>query len=177
MSIAQEIKTKRKAKKNIHAYFVVRRMIDPTTGAEVGCLVPSSKTDRAILRERGLKTGDRVRCPVRKPRNEKFNRLVHGLGKLVSAQVDGFSGMSAHEAIKKLQADSGVMCESVVYQIPGVGSLTRSEPRSLAFDEMDDGEFAEFWRGICAYIVRTHWSTLDESAIETMIDLMPEVET
>ena len=168
---------KRKTKKPVMAYFVVRRMIDPLSGAEVGCLVPSSRTDRAILREKGLRNGDRVRLPVRKPRNERFNRLVHGLGTLVSRQVDGFAGKSAHEVIKILQADSGVMCEPVVYQIAGLGQLTRSEPRSLAFDEMDEGEFQEFWRGICDHLVRTYWPTMDEHAIESMIELMPEHET
>lgn len=167
---------KRKAKKPVMAYFVVRRMIDPITGAEVGCMVPASKTDRAILREKGIRTGDRIRMPVRKPRNERFNRLVHGLGTLVANQIDGFAGMGAHEVLKRLQAYSGVMCEPVVYQVPGIGQLTRSEPRSLAFDELDEGDFQQFWRGICAYIVRTYWPTLDEHGIESMIDLMPEHE-
>ena len=178
MNAAAEIRTKRrKARKHLHAYFVVRRMVDPATGVEVGCLVPASKTDRAILRDKGLKIGDRVRCPVRKPRNERFNRLVHGLGTLVTQQVEGFESLDAHSAIKRLQADSGVMCEPVVYQIAGLGSLTRSEPRSLAFDEMDEGEFHTFWKGICAYLIATYWPTLDEHAIESMIDLMPVSET
>ena len=82
---------KRKTRKPVMAYFVIRRMVDPATGVEVGCLVPASKTDRAILRDKGLKIGDRVRCPVRKPRNERFNRLVHGLGTLVTQQVEVLS--------------------------------------------------------------------------------------
>jgi ribosomal protein L2 len=62
VNAAQEIRqAKRRAKKPVMAYFVIRRLIDPQTGAEVGCLVPASKSDRAILRDRGLKTGDRVR--------------------------------------------------------------------------------------------------------------------
>ena len=172
MIVTDQIKRKPKAKQ--HAYFVVRTMIDPQTGAEVGCMVPSSKADRLMLREKGLRNGDLVRMPVRKPRNEKFNRLVHGLGTMVVRQVEGFEHEDAHSAIKRLQADSGVMCEPVVYQIPGLGNLTRSEPRSLAFDEMDEGEFHLFWQGICAYLIKTYWPSLDEDAIASMVDLLPE---
>lgn len=172
MSVAEQ--AKRKGKKPAHAYFEVRRLVDPATGQEVGALVPRHRADRQMLRDKRLTVGDVVRLPLRKPRNEKFNRLVHGLGTLVRDQIEGFEHMDAHAAIKRLQADSGVMCEPVVYQIPGLGSLTRSEPRSLAFDEMDEAEFQLFWRGICAYLIATYWPTLDEAAIESMIDLMPE---
>lgn len=175
MSIAEGIK--RKAKKPPNAYFEVRLLVDPATGQEVGALVPRHKSDRRMLREKRLKVGDVVRLTLRKPRNEKFHRLVHGLGALVGQQVDGFEHMDAHAVIKRLQADSGVMCEPVVYQIPGLGNLTRSEPRSLAFDEMDEGEFQTLWRGICAHLIATYWPALDEAAIESMIDLMPEQPT
>lgn len=174
MSIAESAaKPKRKAKIPAMAYFVCRTMIDPVTGAEVGCFVPSSKTDRAILRAKKIRVGDRIRMAPKKPRNEKFNRLVHGLGALVVAQIDGFEHEDAHSAVKRLQSDAGVMCESVVYQIPGGYTLTRSEPRSIAFDEMDEAEFNLFWRGICQHLITKYWPTLDESAIQSMIDLLP----
>lgn len=66
------------------------------------------------------------------------------------------------------------MCEPVVYQIPGLGNLTRSEPRSLAFDEMEEGEFHLFWQGISAHLVAKYWPALDADAIEAMIPMMPE---
>lgn len=172
MSVSEQIK--RKPKAPTMAYFVCRLMIDPRTGEEVGCMVPSSKTDRAILRAKKIRIGDRIRMAPKKPRNEKFNRLVHGLGTLVRDQVEGFEHEDAHTAIKKLQADSGVMCEPVVYQIPGLGNLTRSEPRSIAFDEMEEGEFHLFWQGICAHLVAKYWPALDADAIEAMIPMMPE---
>ena len=78
---------KRKTKREVHAYFEVRRMIDPATGEEVGCLVPRSQSDRRMLRDKAIKTGDVVRLPVRKPRNEKYNRLAHALGALVVEQI------------------------------------------------------------------------------------------
>ena len=121
-------------------------MVDPNTGVEIGCLVPASSTDRAILREKGLKTGDRVRCPVRAAQRA-IQPAGAWPGTLVVKQIEGFETTDAHGAIKRLQADSGVMCDPVVYQIAGLGSLTRSEPRSLAFDEMDEGEFHTFWKG------------------------------
>ena len=165
---------KRKAKREIHAYFEVRRMIDPATGEEVGCLVPRSQSDRRMLRDKAIKTGDVVRLPVRKPRNEKYNRLAHALGRLVVEQIDGFQNENAHSALKRMQADSGVMCESVVYAIPGVGNLTRTEPRSLAFDEMDEADFRLFMQGICRHIVERYWPTTDPDTIEAMLPMMPE---
>lgn len=162
-------------KKKPRAYFEIRKLIDPRTGEEVGCLVPRHRADRQMLRDKSLRVGDVVRLPVEKPRNEKFNRLVHGLGQLVREQVEGFEHKDAHATIKQLQSDSGVMCQPVTYSVPGLGTLVRSEPRSLAFDEMDEGEFHQFWRGICAYLVSRYWPGLDEQAIESMIDLMPEV--
>lgn len=160
----------------VRAYFEVRRLVDPETGYYHGCLVPRHQVDRNML-NRVLRVGDVVRLPVQKPRNERFNRLVHGLGTLVSQQVEGFEGLDSHSVIKRLQAESGVMCEPAVYDLAGLGKLTRNEPRSLAFDEMDEGEFHLFWQGICAHLVKTYWPTLDEHAIESMIDLMPEHET
>lgn len=174
MSAAEQVKPARKVKKPQMAYFVCRTMIDPLTGAEVGCMVPSSKTDRAILRAKKIRIGDRVRMPVRKPRNEKFHRLVHGLGELVTEQIEGFEHEDAHTAIKRLQSDAGVMCDPVVYIVPGLGSITRNEARSIAFDEMEEGEFHLFWQGICAHLIAKYWPTLDEAAIESMIDLLPE---
>lgn len=175
MSIAQDIaKPKRKAKAPQMAYFVCRVMIDPLTGAEVGCLVPSSQTDRDILRAKKIRVGDRCRMAPKKPRNEKFNRLVHGLGKLVCHSIEDFEHEDAHTAVKRLQSDGNVMCEPVVYIVPGLGSITRNEPRSIAFDEMEEGEFHLFWQGICAHLIAKYWPSLDEAAIESMIDLMPE---
>ena len=163
-----------KKRKTQHAYFEIRRLVDPATGQEVGALVPRGKADRQMLRDKRLTVGDVVRLPVRKPRNEKFHRLVHGLGTLVGQQVEGFENLDAHAVVKKLQSDGHVMCEAVTYQVPGLGAIVRSEPRSIAFDEMDEGEFHAFWRGICAYLIATYWPTLDEAAIESMIDLLPE---
>lgn len=172
MSIPEQIK--RKPKAPTMAYFVCRTMIDPRTGEEVGCMVPSSQTDRDILRAKKIRIGDRIRMAPKKPRNEKFNRLVHGLGKLVCQNIEGFEHETHHTAIKRLQADGNVMCEPVVYMLPGLGSLTRNEPRSIAFDEMEEGEFHLFWQGICAHIVSRYWPSVDPETIEAMIPLMPE---
>lgn len=162
------------AKKPAMAYFEARKMIDPATGEEVGCFVPRHTTDRRMLRDKGIKTGDVIRMPVKKPRNEKFNRLVHGLGALIVQQVEGFESEDAHSAIKRLQYDADVMCQREDFDIPGVGKLQRRVARSLAFDEMDDGEFHLFWQGICRHIVATYWPTVDPDTIAAMIPMMAD---
>lgn len=172
MSATQKIN--RKPKVPTMAYFVCRLMIDPRTGAEVGCYVPASQTDRDILRAKKVRIGDRCRMAPKKPRNEKFHRLVHGLGTLMVEQVDGFDDVDAHGAIKRLQEQSGVMCDTVAYTLPGNLTISRTEPRSIAFDEMDEGDFHLFWQGICRYIVSRYWPSVDPGAIESMIPMMPE---
>lgn len=92
-----------------------------------------------------------VRCEIKKPRNVKLHRLVHGLGKLVAQSVDKFAGMDAHTVIKKLQGDAGVCCTFENFDIPDLGRVTRSIPESLAFDEMPEERFREFWTGICQH--------------------------
>lgn len=156
------------------AYFEVRRLVDPRTGEEVGAFVPRSKQDRDLIRSKRLAVGSVVRMPIRKPRNEKFNRLAHGLGTLVVEQIEGFENDDAHSAIKRLQHDADVMCQCEEFDVPGLGKLQRRVARSLAFDEMDEAEFHLFWQGICRHIVARYWPGIDPETIEAMIPLMPE---
>ena len=42
-----------------------------------GCLVPADSYAQSKLRERGYHLGDLLSAELTKPRNPKFNRLVH----------------------------------------------------------------------------------------------------
>lgn len=126
-------------------YLRVHRVVMPETGELVGALIPESIISQREMRERALKTGDLVRCELRKKRNPKYWRLVHALGGLLADQAEGYEGLTQHKALKKLQADAGVECDSEVFEIPNLGTVTRSVPRSLSFDELDEQAFDAAW--------------------------------
>ncbi len=151
-------------------YLLVREVIDPATGKRIGALVPSSDADRSILRDRGFKRNVKVRAQLTQPRNERFNRLVHGMGRVLAENLERFRGKQAHDAIKALQAESGVYCTQTAYELPGLGTLMRSEPQSLSFDNLGEDLFQDFWRQVCAYLIETDWPSLDEDRLTEMAE-------
>ena len=73
-----------------------------------GTLAPADQYAQSKCRDRGYRVGDLLSADLTKPRNPKFNRLVHRIGQLVVSNIDGFSGLDAHLAIKRLQIDGKV---------------------------------------------------------------------
>lgn len=155
-------------------YLRVMKLVDPETGESIGALVPRFTTDQTIMRERGYRTGSLIRAELKKPRNVRFHRLVHGLGQLVAEHIDDFTGMQAHAVIKRLQRECGVCCEEQDVDIPGFGKLVVKVAMSIAFDEMEDGDFHQLWKGICLHIADKYWPDMTPDRAEHMIDLMPE---
>jgi len=135
-----------------------------------GCFRPSDRYTSDRLRSRGYKTGDVVSAAITKPRNPRFNRLVHRIGQLCAANIEEFSGMDAHQAIKRLQLESGVACEEIAIKVPGLGMLMHRTPRSLSFESMDEGEYREAARGICRWIAQQYWPSMTAEQVEEMAD-------
>lgn len=164
--------SKRKARQPI--YLRTRRLIDPASGAEVSAMVPAGAADAALIRERGVTIGQLLRGDITQPRNYEYHKLAHRLGDLVRENIDGFEGLDAHQTLKKLQEDSEVECDVTLTEIPGVGTLRSVQPRSMAFDAMEQGEFYQFMRGLSQHIVRRYWPQCSPEEIAGMIDLMPQ---
>lgn len=152
-------------------YFVVVRGIDKATGEECGMLKPLNMVDRRAMKDRRYSVGTEVRAELKKPRNVKFHRLAHALGALIAEQLDAFHGLGAHDALKKLQAISGAACSPVEYNLEGIGKIVRTEPRSIAFDELDEGEFQEAMRTMYAKLQSEYWPSLTPEAIEQMVEM------
>lgn len=151
---AAERNKARRARRPI--YVIVRRLVDPATGEEIGALVPASPMDQRLMRERKYAVGAEIRAELKKPRKSQFHRLAHAIGTLLVDSVEKFRDVDSHAALKAVQAESGVCCEREKFVLD-LGSLGRHEverciPRSIAFDEMDEGEFGQFFDGITAYI-------------------------
>lgn len=139
--------SKRKQKLRRPVYGTVERVMRPDTGEIILALVASMPVDKRALKEKGLRAGDEVRMEITKPRNPYFWRKAHVLGAWLAANVEPFAGLTQHAAVKRLQELSGVGCEVIEYDLPGIGKLTRSEPQSLDFESMDETEFTALWDG------------------------------
>lgn len=148
-------------------YLVVRRLVDPATGESVGALVPANAIDQRLLKERKFAVNREVRAELKQPRNPAFHRLAHAVGHLLVDNVDGFEGLSAHEALKRVQREAGVCCEEMEIDLGTLGRVPVKVPRSLAFDELSEDEFRAFFDGITAYIGEHYTSVmLDEVRAE-----------
>jgi len=153
-------------------YLRAVRLVDPSTGAEVSALVPAGAADQQVIRERGVTIGNLLRADLTKPRNLQFHRLAHALGDLVRQNIDGFEDMSSHEVLKRLQRECGAECEISHIEIPGGGALEYRQPRSMAFDAMDQTRFYEFVAALCGHIARTYWAQCTPEEVEEMASAM-----
>ena len=156
--------------KPMPVYLILRKLTDPVTGQPVAAFVPASDADKSILRERDYRFNTKIRAELKQPRNERFNRLVHGLGAVLASNLDRFAGKQAHAAVKSLQTEALVYCEVEVFDLPGLGQLTRHVPQSLSFDSMSEEVFQDFWRQCCAYLVAKDWPTLTEERLTEMAE-------
>lgn len=139
-----------------------------------GALVPADQCAASQLRARRYKVGDLLVAELKKPRSPKFNRLVHRIGQLVVANIDAFSGIDAHRAIKRLQIEGRVACDEIGVNVPGFGMVIQFIPRSLSFESMDETEYREAARGICRTIAERYWPSMEPQAIEYMAESFVE---
>ena len=139
---------------------------------ERGALVPADEHARKVLRDRNYDFGDIVFAEIRKPRNPKYHRLAHALGKMVADNVDDFEGMPAHRVLKRLQLECGAGCDEIGYRIAGQMVVQRL-PKSMSFESMDQYAFAEFYRQICHHIGKTYLGGMTADQVAEMVQLMP----
>jgi len=139
-----------------------------------GCLVPADDYVKSVLRDRKYKKGDVVFGVITKPRNPKFNRLCHALGKMFQNNLDGFEILDPHQCLKRLQCESGVACDIISVMLPNIGLTPVTIPKSLSFDNMGEEEFQAAIKGICQHVVKQYWPTLTAEQVEEMALSMPE---
>lgn len=137
-----------------------------------GALVPADGFAEQQLRARNYKIGDVIKADLTKLRNPKFNRLVHRIGQLVVANIDSFSGLDAHAAIKRCQLESGTQCDEIAIMLEGYGMVIQRIPRSLSFDEMSEESYHAASKDICRWIVKKYWKTLTAEKIQEMAESM-----
>lgn len=141
-----------------------------------GCLEPADKFAFDELRARGYCIGDMVKADLRKPNNPKFNRLIHKIGDLCAKNLDDFQGMDAHAVLKRLQIEGGIACEETAIKVDGLGMMMHRTPKSMSFEDMEDGARSEMAKAFCAFISRKYWPSLSPEEIEAMAEIMDKVE-
>lgn len=169
--------TTKPRKRTVPIYMGWRQLIDPMTNGPRMALVAIDAVGQAQLKERGYRVGDRVRCELKQPRHYGNHKFVHRVGTLARNQLNGYEDcISAHAAVKKLQENSGVCCDTTTSQVfddrgRPAGTVTTYMPRSISYDEMPEEEFKQFRDGICEYIRATHWPSITVEQIAKMIEL------
>lgn len=139
-----------------------------------GALVPHSEHTLVRMREMALTVGDVVAIEVYKPRNGGFWGLAHRLGDMCAKQIECFKGMSAHEALKKLQIDSRTQCDETQVDMPGIGRMVFYKPKSLSYDAMDQTVFFEVMQSMCRHIAEVHWPNMTAKQVADMSGCMLE---
>lgn len=150
MSTLAERKKAKRARRPI--YVTCMKLVDPSTGVEHGCFVPTHPIDQRLAKERGFRKGREYRAEIKQARVEWQHRLIHKIGQLVVDNVEGWDNLRSHDAIKRLQRESGTCCEELEIDVPGVGRLMVKQAESLAFDEMQQDRFEQLFEGITQYI-------------------------
>lgn len=133
-------------------YVTCMRLVDPSTGVEYGAFVPSHPIDQRLAKERGFRVGREYRAEIKQAREGWQHRLIHKIGQLMVDNVDGWEDMRSHDAVKRLQRESGTCCEEMEIDVPGVGRLVVKQAESLAFDEMEQDRFEQLFDGITEHI-------------------------
>ena len=149
-TVAQKKAAKRAARP---IYATVQRVAVMGTGEERLAILAMNPIDRRLMKERGYRNGDELRIEIKQPRNPGFHRLFHAIGHLMVDNVEDFRDLTAHDAIKRLQRESGVCCEEIEMDLgPMIGKVPVKVPRSMAFDEMAEDEAKVLFEGITAHI-------------------------
>lgn len=137
-----------------------------------GCLVPADGYTLECLRERGYRVGDVLSADLRKPRSPGFWALAHKLGQLCADNIERFTGMVAHEVLKTMQDEGDIECDHLPFELPRFGSVVFRRPRSLSFDNMDQGTFHKVMKAFCRHISERYWPTMTPEQIADMSGCM-----
>lgn len=133
---------------------------------EKGRLEPASAYYAELLRARKFRVGDVVRVEVTKPRNPRHHRLVFGLLHQVAEQLD----MTTDNLLILVKIRMGLV-DTIIDASNG---RTHYVPRSVDFENMDQGEFAVFHRDLSRLIARTWLPGFTPEQVAALGEMMDE---
>lgn len=137
-----------------------------------GRFEPADQLSQEVCRARKYRVGDILSTDMKKPRSYVQWKKAHKLGQLLAENLDDFAGMDAHRVLKRIQVETGIGCDEMPIKAEGLGMVIYRIPRSLAFDQMEEGVFQETYAGFCRHIIKTYWQTLTAEEIDEMATLV-----
>lgn len=138
-----------------------------------GALEPADGYSAMLLRNRSYKVGDIVLAGLSKPRNPKYHRLAHALGRMLAENIDDFTGLDAHAVLKRIQYEADIECERMEAKLAGIGKVDVRIPKSLSFASMGQEQFEAVYMAICRYVAQTYWHGMTDEQIAEMAEVMP----
>ena len=140
-----------------------------------GCLVPAGNWCAEKLGARKYSIGDIVFAVIRKPRNPRFNSLVHaGFARLLIENIEAFQYMEEHDVLKRLQIEGRIGCEEIGVDLPGIGPCVQFVPKSLSFESMGEEEFSKIFKNFCRYVAERYWPDMTPEEVENLSKVMEQ---
>ncbi|MES2488534.1 MAG: hypothetical protein V4607_01995 [Pseudomonadota bacterium] len=146
---------------------------------EDGSFVAADDISASHLRRKKIRRHSIVRLVVSQPRDYPKWKKAHELGTYIANNLEDFSKFQlpnnrtdSHGALKHLQALSGVECEESFVKLSTGDNMMIRTPRSLAFDEMEEGQYQAAYSGFCQYLIDKYWHDLTENQIANMASLV-----
>ncbi len=133
-----------------------------------GGMVPEDEQAVMLVRESKYRVGDVVCCEITMPRSKVFMQAMHKMARLLIQNTDRFTGWREHDVIKYLQVESRTCCDVERIDVLGHEAI-RFTPRSLAFDQMDEGEFRIVVDRLVDHVAAAYWPDFS-------LELLDEVE-
>jgi hypothetical protein len=152
-----------------------------------GCFVAADPYAAKKIKEKGFRIGDLIAVTMKKLNSIGLNKLLHYIGLLCVQNLDSFSGLDAHTALKRLQIEGNIECDEIGVPVELALKLLRDAvergdkmvmwriPRSMSFETMDEGERHEMGIAFCRHISKHYWPDLSPEQIEAMAEGMNKI--
>ena len=139
-----------------------------------GGLAPNDGYVARRMVERGYKPGQVVMVEITKTRLPWYNRYAHKIGQLCVRNLEGFQNYDAHEALKRLQWESGAHCQEIGAMVPGVGMVPIRIPQSLAMGECSQEQYEKAMLIISRWVSEKYWPDMSPEQVQAMAETMVE---
>lgn len=115
---------------------LLRRKIMPE---DVGkdCLMPMFNSDHEYVKKCSYTKS--ILCSPKKPRNSKHHNLIMAIGRCVSRNLKKdhpLSNAKSYDVVKAIMLDNNIVDLKM-----NIDGWVRMEPKSIAFENMDEDEF------------------------------------
>ncbi len=132
-----------------------------------GSFRAADPASRQSLKSRGFRVGDELSAELKKPRNASAWKRAHALGTALIENTDDFANYEdSHSVLKRLQMETGVGCDTILFRVPGAGLIEQRVPLSMSFETMDDGEFNQVYARFAQHVIDTYWAEFTPEQVE-----------